>query len=76
MKKLLLLLSMTAIATSVFADELVEIRGYENADYLVYREEAAIVLEAVDNTPVGEFTLSKMKELALDLSIPFQKCSM
>ena len=73
MKKLLLLLSMTAVATSGFADDLVEIRGYENADYLVYKEEAAMILEAVDNTPVGEFTLSEMKELAIDLSIPFQK---
>ena len=73
MKKLLLLLSMIAVATSVFADEFIEIRGYEYADYLVYKEEAAEVLEAVDNTSIGEFTLNEMKELALDLSIPFQK---
>ena len=73
MKKLLLLLSMIAVATSVFADEFIEIRGYEYADYLVYKEEAAEVLEAVDNTSIGEFTLNDMKELALDLSIPFQK---
>ena len=73
MKKLLLLLSMIIVATSVFADEIIEIRGYEDADYLVYKEEAAEVLEAVDNTPIGEFTLNEIKELALDLSISFQK---
>ena len=73
MKKLVLLLSMIAVATSVFADDSVEIRGYEDAEYLVYKEEAAVVLEAVDNTPISEFTLNDMKELALDLSIPFQK---
>jgi len=73
MKKLLLLLSMIVVATSVFAAEFVEIRGYENDDYQVYREEAAVIFEAVDNTPIGEFTLNEMKEAALDLSIPFQK---
>ena len=73
MKKLLLLLSMIAVATSVYADEFIEIRGYGYTDYFVFKEEAALVLESVDNTPIGEFTLSEMKGIALDLSIPYQK---
>lgn len=73
MKKLLLLFSTIVVVTSVFADDFIEIRGYEYADYLVYKEEAAVILEAVDNTSIGEFTLNEMKELALDLSIPYQK---
>lgn len=73
MKKLLLLLSMITVVTSVFADDFIEIRGYEDADYLVYKEEAAEVLESVNNTSIGELTLIEMKEVALDLSIPFQK---
>ena len=73
MKKLMLLFLLIAVATSVFADDFVEIRGYEYADYLVYKEEAAVILEAVDNNPIGEFTLNDLKEIALDLSISFQK---
>ncbi len=73
MKKLLLLLTTIVVATSVFADEFIEIRGYEFADYLVYKEEATVILEAMGNIPFGEFTLNEMKDLALDLSIPFQK---
>ena len=73
MKKLLLLFLMMPVVASVFADGLVEINGYEHDDYRVYKEEAAVILEAVDNTPIGEFTLNEMKEVAFDLSIPFQK---
>jgi len=73
MKKLLLLFLMMAVVASAFADGLLEIKGYGNDDYRVYKEEATVILEAVDNTPIGEFTLNEMKELALDLSIPFQK---
>ncbi len=64
---------MMTVAASVFADGLVEIRGYGDDDYQVYKEEAAVILDAVDNTPIGEFTLNEMKEVALALSIPFQK---
>ena len=73
MKKLLLLFLIMAVVASAFADGLLEIKGYGNDDYRVYKEEAAVILEAVDNTPIGEFTLNEMKEVALDLSIPFQK---
>ena len=73
MKKLLLLIITVAIAVSAFADGPVEIRGYEEEDYKVYKEEAAVILEAAGNSPIGEFTLIEMKEVALDLSIPFQK---
>jgi hypothetical protein len=73
MKKSLLLFLIMAVVASVFADGLVEIKGYGNDDYQVYKEEAAVILEAVENTPIGEFTLNEMKEVALDLSIPFQK---
>ncbi len=73
MKKLLLLIITVATAVSAFADGPVEIRGYEEEDYKVYREEAAVILEAAGNSPIGEFTLIEMKEVALDLSIPFQK---
>jgi len=73
MKKLLLLFLMMPVVASVFADGLVEINGYEHDDYRVYKEEAAVIFEAVDNTPIGEFTLNEMKEVAFDLSIPFQK---
>ena len=73
MKKLLLLFLMMAVVAPVFADGLVESKEYANDDYRVYKEEAAAILEAVDNTPIGEFTLNEMKEIALDLSIPFQK---
>ena len=73
MKKLLLLFLMMAVVAPVFADGLVESKEYGNDDYRVYKKEAAAILEAVDNTPIGEFTLNEMKEIALDLSIPFQK---
>jgi len=72
-KKLLLLFLMMVVVASAFADGLLEIKGYGNDDYRVYKEEATVILEVVDNTPIGEFTLNEMKELALDLSIPFQK---
>lgn len=73
MKKLLLLLLALSIAVSAFADGSEGFKAYENDDYRVYREEAAAILETKGNYPVGEFTLSEMKDLALDLSIPFQK---
>jgi len=65
MKKLLVFVLMMAVGASVFADM--------NDDYRVYREEAAAILAAVENSPIGEFTLNEMREVALDLSIPFQK---
>lgn len=73
MKKLLLLFLMMAVVASVFADGFFESKGYGSDDYRVYREEAAAILAAVENAPIGEFTLNEMKEVALDLSIPFQK---
>ena len=73
MKKLLLLLLAVTITVSVFADESVGFRAHEKDDYQVYREEAAAILETRENYPVGEFTLTEMRILALDLSIPFQK---
>jgi hypothetical protein len=73
MKKLLLFLSAVSIAVSAFAGEPVGFRAYEKDDYQVYREEAAAILETKENYPVGDFTLTEMRSLALDLSIPFQK---
>ena len=73
MKKLLLLFLMVAVAASVFADGCLGSEGYGNDDYRVYREEAAAILKSIDDVPIGEFTLKEMKELNLELSIPFQK---
>jgi hypothetical protein len=73
MKKLLLLFLMVTVAASVFADGFLEGNKYGNDDYQVYREEAAVILKSMDNAPIGEFTLKEIKELNLELSIPFQK---
>ena len=68
MKKLLLLFLIMAVVASAFADGLLEIKGYGNDDYRVYKEEAAVILEAVDNTPIGEFTLNEMKGVSTSFS--------
>ena len=73
MKKLLVLFLMMAVGASVFTDGFLTSKGYGNDDYRVYREEVAAILPAVENAPIGEFTLNELREVALDLSIPFQK---
>ena len=73
MKKLLLLLSALTIAVSAFAEGPVGVTAMEKDDYQIYKEEAAEILGTKENYPVGDFTMSEMKDLALELSIPFQK---
>lgn len=71
MRKLLLVLLMVTVGMSAFADGFL---GYwEYDDYPDYKEEVAVILKSMDNTPIGEITLEEMKKLNLDLSIPFQK---
>ncbi|MBI9099131.1 MAG: hypothetical protein JEY91_11670 [Spirochaetaceae bacterium] len=73
MKTILFFLLITTIEVAIFAEGLLEIKGFEDDDYKVYIEEISEIIEDQDNNSIGDLSMGDIKEIAFDLSVPIQK---